>query len=532
VCSSDLKSFEATYDANPRRWRMRFAVGTLFPAMVWGLGMAAVLLKFGLDWTYHICLIATVAIAASSTSNLSPRMRIFRTFLVLTLLPQAVALFTLGEGRAWALGALVIFFGGQVHVLGTYFHREFWTRLNKERELRLRADALQRAHVEVKAANQAKSEFLANMSHEIRTPMNGVIGLTSLMCETELTETQQDYLDDIKASGESLLQIINEILDFSKIESGQFALERTVVQLSEVLHKVTSPLQSAAEARGNVLEYDLDDKLPVWVQTDSLRLWQVLNNLVGNALKFTEKGTITIRIRLQNQAGVHPRVRFEVIDTGIGIPDENLSHIFEAFKQADGTTTRRFGGTGLGLTISARIIRLMGGQIEVRSTEGEGSNFFFTVPLPVAEAPEVEDLAEMDESDTSPLSNMKVLLVEDNPVNQKLANRILTKAGAEVVLASNGQEAVDAWESDSFRVILMDVQMPVMDGFAATGLIRQREAEGDHVPIVALTAHALPGYREKCLNAGMDDFVTKPLKAKLLRQTVHRWAQRSCEYSH
>jgi signal transduction histidine kinase/ActR/RegA family two-component response regulator len=525
------KSFETTYDLNPHRWRTRFAIGTLFPAMIWGMGMAAILLKFGLDWTYLICLVATVAIAASSTSNLSPRMQVFRAFLVLTLLPQAVIMCFLGEGRALALAGAVIFFGGQIHVLGTYFHSEFWTRLNKERELRLRADALQGAHAEVKAANKAKSEFLANMSHEIRTPMNGVIGLTSLMCETELTEIQQDYLTDIKASGDSLLQIINEILDFSKIESGHFELEQIPVNLPEAISSATSPLQSVADERGNTIEIDLDDKLPKWVMTDSLRLWQVLNNLAGNALKFTENGTVTIKLRLQSQIGPHPRVRFEVIDTGIGIPDENLAHIFEAFKQADGSTTRRFGGSGLGLTISTRIIRLMGGQIEVRSTEGEGSNFFFTVPLPVAEAPVEEPSDNLDDSTTLPLDGMSLLLVEDNPVNQKLAYRILKKAGAQVTLANNGQEAVDACLDNIFNVILMDVQMPVMDGFVATAKIRANEAENQHVPIVALTAHALPGYREKCIAAGMDDFVTKPLKAKLLRRTVYRWARRAFDYS-
>jgi len=375
---------------------------------------------------------------------------------------------------------------------------------------------------------QAKSEFLAKMSHEIRTPLNGVIATADLMAATQLNDEQHELLDTLRLSAKTLLGIINDILDFSKIEAGRMVLETLSFTPTVLVEEVVSIMAPAAHSKGLTVRTELSSSLPHSVAGDPLRLRQILLNFVGNAIKFTARGEVVIRaMRLKKGEGQSAWLRFEVQDTGVGIPPEKQAGIFDAFTQADSSVTRQYGGTGLGLAICKRLVELMGGQIGVYSQPGQGSCFWFEVPLPVIQenAPE-ETTAQPSGSalNSHELDGVRVLLVEDNPVNQKVAIRMLQKLGCVVELAENGQQALEKLERASYDIVLMDMQMPVMDGLTATRLLRQREQQTSHHQVViALTANAMQTDRELCLEAGMDDYLSKPLTLDALQVMLLRW---------
>ncbi len=394
-------------------------------------------------------------------------------------------------------------------------------KLELEREVEARTRQLQALNLQLnkareaaEAANQAKSSFLANVSHEIRTPMNGILGMTELAMASHSVAEQKEYLGLVKSSADSLLVVINDLLDYAKAEAGKFVLQPAAFQAPLLVESVIKSLAATARDKNLELNFHIDSRIPRFLVGDEIRLKQVLINLVGNAIKFTQQGKVVVSLELLSSKQDAVRLRFSVRDSGIGIPQDKLSAIFSPFEQADSSTTRRFGGTGLGLAICQKIVDLMEGKIWAESEPGKGSIFYFEADFPVAEEKLYPASApsSLAAAVLQPSRNLNVLLVEDNHINQVLAVGLLQKLGHVVTIAENGKVAIEALNDSRFDAIFMDIQMPEMDGLTATKLIREQEKKtARHTPIIAMTAHAMTGDRERCLEAGMDAYISKPI---------------------
>ncbi|MDX1693128.1 MAG: 7TM diverse intracellular signaling domain-containing protein [Ketobacteraceae bacterium] len=382
----------------------------------------------------------------------------------------------------------------------------------------LHAQEVEHMNRQLEVVMQARSDFLANMSHEIRTPMNGVLGMLELVRDTRLSKEQQNYIDVASRSGTTLLALINDILDLSKIEAGKLELEEIDFNLCQVIQDLQNLFNVQLDDKNLSFTSECDPDIPLWVRGDRTRVWQILTNLIGNAIKFTREGGILVRIFTEND-----HYCISVSDTGVGIPPAAQEKIFESFTQADNSTTRKFGGTGLGLTISRRLANLMGGDISVCSEPDKGTTFKVTLKLKEGAQPDAKQTVNDNGVVTDSCYGLEILLAEDNLVNQQVANGIFKKLGVSIDIVNDGVEAVQRCHEKAYDLIFMDVQMPNLDGLAATKAIKSSANPNQSTPIIAMTANAMQGDRELCLNAGMDDYMAKPIQKEKLRQMLLRW---------
>ncbi len=526
-----------------------FVLSILFSAAGWGFCAYVMFPEVSVKQVMMSFILS--GIAAGGVPVLSPMIRIYYAYVGMVLLPLSLKLAQMGTEYAPLALLVIIFFIVMVasarkvnktimSALELRFHNEslvkFLSHARNESEdinEELAAEIEQRKRIEkelhsakemAEAASKTKSEFLANMSHEIRTPMNGILGTLQLLQDSELSDDQHEYVSIAYNSGETLLSLLNDILDFSKIEAGKLDLEVIPFNLQQLIKELNILLHKKAEERKVTLVSDIDKKLAPVIKGDPVRIRQILTNLMTNAIKFTENGEVKVKITVLDGDKKSTRLRIEVIDSGIGIPEEAQRKLFNSFTQADGSTTRKYGGTGLGLAIVRQLVTIMHGRLGVESEPGKGSCFWVEIAFEVIDGVLLEEKKSRIKIEAD-LSG-KVLLVEDNPVNQVVAKKMLEKLGITFEVANNGQEAVDRLEKKhEFDIVLMDCQMPVLDGYAATGEIRNREQQKDikRIPVIAMTANAMEGDREKCIAAGMDDYIAKPVKLVEIKAVLHEW---------
>ena len=538
--------------ASTRHWRLLVVVSSASIGAGWG--WFGLFLFPGEGAGHQVLMMMVLAVAVATVPTLAPFSEAAAAFLLPAVLPAVGRLALIG-GSVWgATGAmlcvLMCFVWWSLLRYRAELTQSMRLRMQKEQSdseratyvrsvetanrlfaqvviEREQAEAeLQTAKQVAEEANRAKGEFLAYTSHEIRTPLNAIIGLTRVVMESPLTTEQRDYLRRVRNAGDRLLSLINDLLDMSKIEAGRLEIEVVGFELREVLDEVVQEQQVRAAEKNLSLDLHVAAEVPDNLVGDPLRLRQILVNLLGNAIKFTDKGGVSVRVALARRTGEGSCVlRFAVIDTGIGVSPEKQATLFERYTQAEISTSRKFGGTGLGLSICKSLVELMSGTIGLHSKVDEGTEFFFELPFEVRVAASGPASSSPDAPAAAGGRALKVLVAEDNEDNQLLIELLLRKKGADITIVGNGREALEQLERARFDLVLMDLEMPTMGGFDAVTALREREkGTGEHVPVIALSAHAVVGHRERCLAAGMDDYLTKPIDPDMLYTTMEAHA--------